>query len=219
MPKNLGDSNSDRKRTKVGAWIRNILIALGLATVSATTAVVVSKPDKEDPVVVEAPPVVTTVTPVVPTTTTTTTTVTSTSTDACATESATYCAELNGKCGTWVGSTCETWCKAQNYTSAAIDPCVNSKYAHDSCIEDAIADGKAVSIACSDYMATLNDASAEMVAACSKYAAKGQVCEGVKASPGTSPLADCLVANFSALDKTCQDAVTVHENARKTSGR
>lgn len=144
-----------------------------------------------------------------------------------------YCSSLNTRDWmTWCESQIESW---RDVGVEAINPCANSKYAKDSCMEAAIANHKAgitgyenVSQACMDYHVALNTSSANVQEMCLYTTKRGGVCEGIKPAPvkpGTKPedvvvpLDDCLKENYETLTEACQDALDFHTDVSRSSTR
>lgn len=119
-----------------------------------------------------------------------------------------YCAGLDSLTG-W-----QAWCQAQAWavpSATVLDPCVNTKYAHDSCTEAAIAAGLDVSAGCRAYMATLNDNNEAFVAACVPYCSTASIAPG----PGKDPCAEWVGSHLSAVSSECVAAYTKHEADKK----
>ena len=159
------------------------------------------------------------------TTTTTTTSVTFTGSE-CESTLATYCAPLLTRDWMeWCNSQIEAW---RAVGVEAINPCANSKYAKDSCMEATILSGKDVPEACLDYNYALNNSSAEVQKHCLYTTRPGGVCEGVKPAPvkpGTAPedvvvpFDDCLKEHYATLTAECQVALDVHTAVSKSTTR
>ncbi len=144
----------------------------------------------------------------------------------CESTLATYCAPLQTReWMTWCTSQIESWRAVGVET---INPCANSKYAKDSCVEAAILGNQDVAEECRDYHAALNSSSADVKDKCLYTTKPGGVCEGVKAAPvppGTKPedvvvpLDDCLEEHYTVLTAECQAAYDLHTAVSKSTTR
>ena len=144
----------------------------------------------------------------------------------CESTLATYCAPLQTRDWmTWCTSQIEAW---RAVGVEAINPCANSKYAKDSCVEAMIFGGEDVPQECRNYHTALNTSSADVQEQCLYTTRPGGVCEGVMpapVAPGTKPedvvvpFDDCLRDNYEVLTAECQAAYDLHVAVSKSTTR